>query len=860
MSEQPKKSSFFEKLATFIVDKRNLIFFLYVIAVIASLITQGWVSVCDDLTEYLPATTETRRGLTVMKEEMKTFATARVLLSNVTYDTARELADRIEDLDGISSVDFWDVDKGDDETTLPSAAHKTREDYIKGADALITVTFRGENDDQASKDALAAVEDLLQPYDTQIATDVGYSKSETLNSEMGIILVVAAIVIIAVLLLTSRSYAEVPVLLITFVAAALLNKGTNFVFGEISFVSDSVTVVLQLALAIDYSIILLHRFLEEREHAPDDRTACIIAVSAAIPSISASSLTTISGLAAMMFMQFRIGFDLGLVLIKAILLSMLSVFTLMPGLLMLFSKAMERTRHKNFIPQIDRWGKLVYHLRLVGVPVFVVCIVGGFVLSNRCPYVYGDNAVMTERRNEHQAAADRVEATFGSQNIMAVVVPKGDTESEKAILDQLSAMDEVDYAMGLANVEAKPGYYLTDKLTPRQFSKMMDLTYEEACILYAAYTADQEDNYGPIVGGIDSYTVPAMDMILFIYEEKEKGYVTLDEQDEEDINDAYRQITDAKAQMVGEHYTRMVMNLNLPEEGEETFAFLKTIHRIVDPYYGADNVLLVGNSTSDYDQSVSFARDNVMISVLSVVFVVLVLVFTFTSVGLPILLILVIQGSIWINFTFPTLTHTNIFFMSYLIVTSIQMGANIDYAIVISTWYSDVKTRMSPKQALIKALDLSFPTVLTSGSILSAAGFLIGKITTEPSIVGIGQCLSRGTLISMFLVMFVLPQILVLGDRIVEKTSFQMKLPAASARSQRLSGATFVNGRVRGRISGFVDAEIHGVIRGDIAAIMSSGSFNQPGENAGGESGESPAPEKNENEPAAVSGKEGAQE
>ena len=867
MSEQPKKSSFFEKLATFIVDKRNLIFFLYVIAVIASLITQGWVSVCDDLTEYLPATTETRRGLTVMEEEMKTFATARVLLSNVTYDTARELADRIEDLDGISSVDFWDADKGDDETTLPSAAHKTREDYIKGADALITVTFRGENDDQASKDALAAVEDLLQPYDTQIATDVGYSKSETLNSEMGIILVVAAIVIIAVLLLTSRSYAEVPVLLITFVAAALLNKGTNFVFGEISFVSDSVTVVLQLALAIDYSIILLHRFLEEREHAPDDRTACIIAVSAAIPSISASSLTTISGLAAMMFMQFRIGFDLGLVLIKAILLSMLSVFTLMPGLLMLFSKAMERTRHKNFIPQIDRWGKLVYHLRLVGVPVFVVCIVGGFVLSNRCPYVYGDNAVMTERRNEHQAAADRVEATFGSQNIMAVVVPKGDTESEKAILDQLSAMDEVDYAMGLANVEAKPGYYLTDKLTPRQFSKMMDLTYEEACILYAAYTADQEDNYGPIVGGIDSYTVSAMDMILFIYEEKEKGYVTLDEQDEQDINDAYRQITDAKAQMVGEHYTRMVLNLNLPEEGEEIFAFLKTIHRIVDPYYGADNVLLVGNSTSDYDQSVSFARDNVMISVLSVVFVVLVLVFTFTSVGLPILLILVIQGSIWINFTFPTLSHTNIFFMSYLIVTSIQMGANIDYAIVISTWYSDLKTRMSPKQALIKALDLSFPTVLTSGSILSAAGFLIGKITTEPSIVGIGQCLSRGTLISMFLVMFVLPQILVLGDRIVEKTSFQMKLPAASARSQRLSGATFVNGRVRGRISGFVDAEIHGVIRGDIAAIMSSGSFNQPGEDGGGEppqpggeDGESPAPEENENEPAAVSGKEGAQE
>ena len=691
MSDQPKKSSFFEKLATFIVDKRNLIFFLYAIAIFASLITQSWVSVCNDLTEYLPETTETRRGLTLMDEEMKTYATARVLVANVTYDIARDLADQIEDIEGVSAVDFWDADKSPDDTTLPSAANKTIDDYIQGTDALITVTFRGENDDQTSKDALARLEAFLEPYDTHIATEVGYSKSDTLNQEMGIILVVAAIVIVAVLLLTSRSYAEVPVLLITFVAAALLNKGTNFIFGEISFVSDSVTVVLQLALAIDYSIILLHRFLEEREHAPDDRTACIIAVSAAIPSISASSLTTISGLAAMMFMQFRIGFDLGLVLIKAILLSMLSVFTLMPGLLMLFSKAMERTRHKNFIPQIDRWGKLVYALRHVGVPVFIVCVIGGFVLSNQCPYVYGDNAVMTVRRNEHQAATDRVENTFGTQNIMAIVVPKGDTASEKIILQKLSALDEVDYAMGLSNVEAKPGYCLTDQLTPRQFSEMMGLSYEEACILYAAYTADHEDNYGPIVGGIDSYTVPAMDMILFIYDEKEKGYVTLDDDDEKDIDDAYQQITDAQAQMLGPNYTRMVLNLNLPEEGDETFAFLKTLHSIVDPYYGEDNVYLVGNSTSDYDQSVSFARDNLMISVLSVVFVILVLVFTFMSVGLPILLILVIQGSIWINFTFPTVMHTNIFFMSYLIVTSIQMGANIDYAIVISTWYSDLK-------------------------------------------------------------------------------------------------------------------------------------------------------------------------
>ena len=827
MSKQKGGASFFEKLATFIVDRRSLIFFFYAIAIAASLVTQGWVKVCDDLTEYLPETTETRQGLDLMDREMETYATARIMVSNTTYDIARELADEIENQEGVSSVDFWDKDKDpDDDSVMPSTANKTYEDYMKGADALITVTFQGEEEDQVSKDALSRVQVLLEPYDAVVSTDVGYQMSDSLNEEMGVILGVAAVIIILVLLLTSRSYAELPVLLGTFVAAALLNKGTNFIFGEISYVSDSVTVVLQLALAIDYAIILLHRFLEERENSVDDRAACIAAVAAAIPSISASSLTTISGLAAMMFMQFRIGFDLGMVLIKAILFSMLSVFTLMPGLLMLFSRAMEKTRHKSFVPTIDRWGKLVYHLRFVGVPVFVVCVAVGFVLSNQCPYVYGNNSIMTEQRNSHQAAGDKVKAAFGDQNIMALLVPKGDTDSERALLARLERYDQVDYAMGLSNIVAKDGYTLTDELTPRQFSEVADVSYEEACVLYAAYAADKEE-YGRIVGGVNKYELPLMDIFMFLHDEMDDGYVTLDDDQTDDVNDLYDQLVDAQKQMLGDQYTRMVINLNLPEEGAETFDFLKVVHQEAERFYPADNVYLVGNSTSDYDQSTSFARDNIMISVLSVVFVILVLVFTFMSVGLPILLILVIQGSIWINFTFPTVTHTDIFFMSYLIVTAIQMGANIDYAIVISTWYSELKGKMSQKEAIIKALDLSFPTVLTSGSILSSAGYLIGKITSEPSIVGIGQCISRGTIISMFLVMFVLPQILLLGDKLVERTRFQLRTPGAGA-VKSMSGTVYLNGRVRGRISGVVDANIHGVVHGDVSALIGAGAIGRP--------------------------------
>ena len=821
MSKDTGTTSFFEKLATFIVDKRNLIFFLYACALIFCLFSRSWVRVCNDITEYLPDTTETRQGLTLMEEEFTTFATARVMVSHVTYEMAEDLAEQMEQIEGVSSAAFGSSDVGAD--TEEDSEPETPEDiaeYFKGADALISVTFDGEEEDEISLAALSAIRELLEPYDYYIDSAVGNSQAASLANEMGIILAVAAVIIVLVLLLTSRSYAEIPVLLLTFVAAAVLNLGTNFIFGEISFVSNSVTVVLQLALAIDYAIIMLHRFLEEREYA-GDREACIAAVSASIPSISASSLTTISGLAAMMFMQFQIGFDMGIVLIKAILFSMLSVFTLMPGLLMLFSKAMEKTRHRSFIPKIDRWGKLTLKLRYVGAPLFVVAVVAGFLLSNQCPYVYGYSQIETARQNETQIAERRVNETFGTQNIMALLVPKGDYASEKALLDRLESYDQVDYAMGLSNVEVTDGYTLTDSLTPRQFSEMTDLDYDLVCLLYTAYAAEGEE-YGRIVGGLNDYAVPLMDMFFFAYDKAEEGYVNLDEEQQADLDDLYQQLSDARKQLLGDTYTRMLISLDLPEEGEETFAFLQTIHREAERYYDADHVYLVGDSTSDYDLSVSFARDNVMISVLSVVFVIIVLLFTFQSVGLPLLLILVIQGSIWINFSFPGITRQPIFFMSYLVVTSIQMGANIDYAIVISSWYNELKGNMSRREAIIQALDLSFPTVLTSGSILSAAGFLIGRITTEPAIVGIGVCLCRGTLISMFLVMFILPQILFLGDQVVERTRFNLKVPEVG---RTVHGTVYVNGRVRGRISGVVDAHIQGVIYGDVSGMLETGNY-----------------------------------
>ena len=804
MAQNNKKDngSGMEKVAAFIVDKRNLFFLLYIFALIFSVIARSWVQVENDITTYLPDSTETRQGLTVMNDNFVTYGSARVMVSNVSYATALELQAAIEDIDGVTEAVFDD-----------SAGHYT------GASALFDVTFDGTETDPVSVQAMEEIRQTLAGYDLYVDTRVGVDDSAQLESEMVVIVAVAAVIIVVVLLLTSRAYAEVPVLLLTFLTAALLNMGTNFLLGKISFISNSVTVVLQLALAIDYAIILCHRYSDEHETKPA-REACVIALSKAIPEISSSSLTTISGLAALSFMQFGIGRDLSVVLIKAILFSLLSVFTLMPGLLMLFSPLIDKTKHKNLIPKITAVGKAAVKTRYIVPPIFAVVLAGAFWFASQCPYCYSYTDLTTPKQSESQIAYQKIKNTFGTSNMVAVIVPKGDYKAEAAVLRELDEMPEVKSTTGLANVEAMDGYMLADALTPRQFSELVGLDNEVAKVLYSAY-AVHLDQYGELINGIENYDVPLFDMFMFLKEEMEDGNITLEGDVQDTLDDLFDQLEKAKLQLQSEEYSRLVVYLNLPEESDETFAFLGTIHEVLERHYPRQQCYVVGNSTSALDLSSSFVNDNNLISVLSALFVILILLFTFQSAGLPVLLIIVIQGAIWMNFSFPTLSDTPLYFLGYLIVSSIQMGANIDYAIVISSHYSELKHTMPPKQAIVEALNSSFPTIFTSGSILASAGILISMLTTNPVICAIGTCLGRGTLISICLVLGVLPQILVLGDSIIERTSFEMK--GLTGITHTATGTMHVNGHVRGYISGMVDVDMKGVLRGQFNAAISTG-------------------------------------
>ncbi len=455
-----ENESFMYKLSSFIVDKRNLFFLLFIFALIFCVFAKDWVNVENDITTYLSEETETRQGLTLMDEEFVTYGTASVMVSNVTYETADGLAEDIRGIDGVSAVEF-------DET----------EEHYKNTCAMFSVTFEGEEADEISVTAMNCIREELADYDLYISSTVGNDSSAQLAAEMQTVTLIAAVIIVAVVLFTSRAYAELPVLIMTFGAAAVLNMGTNFLLGTISFISDSVTIVLQLALAIDYAIILIHRYSEEHEHLPA-REACIAALSKAIPEISSSSLTTISGLIALAFMQFRIGADLAVVLIKAIFLSLLSVFTLMPGLIMLFNKLIDKTVHKNFVPSISAVGKFAYATKYIIPPVFVILMAAGFIFSSSCPYCYGTSDLETARKSESKIAEEKIRDNFGSSNLMALIVPSGSYENEGKLIAELEKCPQVESVTGLANIEAMDGYVLTDKLTPRQFSELADLDFE----------------------------------------------------------------------------------------------------------------------------------------------------------------------------------------------------------------------------------------------------------------------------------------------------------------------------------------------------------------------------------------------
>lgn len=769
-----QKPSPLHRASEWIVDHYRLFFVVFAALLVFSAVASGWVKVENDVAAYLPADSETRQGLDIMEQEFQTYGAAKILLRDTDADAAAATAEQIRAVDGVDSCTYTMNDTGS---------------------ALLSVSLSDLEGSDTCAQTVQALRDLLDGSGAYIYSAEGYSISDQINGEVRGLLVIVAIILVTVLTFTSSTYAEVPILLITFLAAALINKGTNFVFGTISFVSNAVAILLQLAMSVDYAIIFCNRYKQAHETLPV-REAVIESLEKSITVISSSSLTTIAGLVAMTFMKFGLGRDLGIVLIKAILISMLTVFLLMPGLLLKLGPAMDKTKHRNFVPKISGVGRLAWRTRRVVPLVFAAVLVVACIGANRVSYVYSEAPLKTHNADVNRTASQAITDDFGDETVLAVVVPAGDYTQEAALLDALSALPEVKSAVGIAGTEAAGGYRLADAVDYRTFAQLSGADSTSAQALFALYAAENGAAQ-TAAQDLSGYQVPLLKLFKFLNDKIADGTVTLSAAQAAQVTALSSQLERASAQLEGTSYHRLVLTLAAASDGDETFALLDRIHAVVHQYYPTDSYL-VGDAMSAYGSEQTFTQDNVMVSAMSILMVMLVLLFTFRSLGMPILLTLVIQGSIWINFGITVLTGEYVLFMVYLVASAIQMGCNVDYAIVVASHYTEARADQGSREAMITALNLAFPTIITSGTMLISAGLLIGARVSSGAVAGMGRFVGVGSLITVFLVLFVLPQLLLLGDTFVRRTALpaQRRLPlTAASRAARwvlLAAAVFV--------------------------------------------------------------------
>lgn len=726
-----------------------------------------------DLTGYLPAHCDSSTALELLKKEFDDKGMAYVMVKDVTPEKAGEIKTRLEKVEGVATV-----------TYVESMNYKNNS-------ALYTVTLKDYDSTAGAFDAVKGVIDALSDEKAYLSGQSAFSYYTKLETEQSIMKLGIAIVVIIllVMLFTSKTYFELIVLILVFGAAMAINMGTNFLFvNGISYIANLVALVLQLALSLDYSIILLHRYMEERDNGEDAKTATVTALTKGLPEILSSSLTTVAGLAALMLMTLSIGAEIGLSLAKGIVVSMATVIFFMPALLVIFDKPIQKTRHKSFVPNVTKPARAIVKARKVIVPAFLlIAILAGVAQGfNKYSFNYNSGSLIVAPKKVIE------ETGFGTLNSLVVVVPKGDAEKERQLVKYVESFDLIDKsqttALATINVysfidadssETSETLYLTDEVSKKDIGNLIDKIPSDAGVnpllikpIIEGWFDDYVKNYLPEGTKPSKAKVRLIDLLDFAVREKFDAISRFIGDDPEKLAylEQVKQISFAKANLESENYSRITFNINGGVEDDDVFELVKTLKSGVSDFY--EERYITGESVVCYEMSEYFMKDNLMVCLFTDLFILVILLITFRNISLPIILILAIQGGIFINFAIPFLSKTSISFIGYLIISAIQMGATIDYAIVLTNRYRGIRKDFTDRyDAMAAATNAVFPTILTSGVILTATGFVMSMLSSGV-VAQLGLLLGVGTLTSIIIVLFVLPSLLLVTEKVVDKTDF----------------------------------------------------------------------------------------
>lgn len=674
----------------FILKHRKMIIIVFLIVTVICAGLSILVGVNYNFADYLPKDAPSTNALNVMEEEYsQPIPNMRVVIYDVSIPDALEYKEKIEKAEGVKEVTWLD-DSIDIYGPLELADQDTVETWYKNSDALFSVTV--SSDEKEKKAAVDAIREIIGDDNAMSGTAVTDVLSPVHTSqEIQKIMLIALPIVFIILLLTTTSWFEPVLFMITIGVAIMLNRGTNLIFGEISFVTNAAGSVLQLAVSMDYSIFLLHRFAENRQEGGNVQDAMMKAVKQSMGSVLSSGLTTVTGFAALILMRFRIGPDMGYVMAKAIVFSLICVLCFLPALAISTYKLIDKTRHRAFWPDFHKFAKAVLEVRIPALILAVLLLLPCYIAQEKNDFLYGSSRVYST--NETQMGRDllAIEDEYGPSNSLVILVPKGDISKEQQLNDALKADLDVTSVISYVN------------------------------------------------------TVGASIPEDFVPEE-------------------------SLSQLYSQHYSRFVVSLDTEEVEDGWADKVDELHTICEKYYG-DEALIAGDLASTEDLKDTITVDNTRVNILAILFVFVILVLNFKSVSIPVILTLVIELSIWINLSVPYLQSTTLHYIGYLIISSVQLGATIDYAILLTGRYMDERKTKKRKDAAIESIRACVLSLFTSAIILTIAGSVLGAISTNLVLSQLGILVGRGAVISFILVLFVLPALLMIFDRLIEKTT-----------------------------------------------------------------------------------------
>ncbi|MCI9598325.1 MAG: MMPL family transporter [Firmicutes bacterium] len=678
-----------ERLFHGILNHKKIVALVFAVCAVAGAVLSLGVKVNYTFADYLPEDTPSTIALDTMQEEFGSGApNARLVIDHMSMPEALAMKSAIQELQGVLDITWLD-DAADVNGPLELIEPEVMEEYYKDEKACFSLTI----DPDQILDTVEAVREAAGEGAVMAGAAVDTATATaTTSTEVGKIMALVIPLCFLILLLTTTSWFEPVLFMITIGAAILINMGTNLLFGEISFVTRAACSILQLAVSMDYSIFLLHRFSAYRSEGMDVHDAMVKAIKKSFFTITASGLTTVIGFAALILMEFRIGPDMGMVMAKAIALSMISVLVLLPVLALMSYKVIDKTWHKRLLPGFGGFAKLVLKMRSPAVILFLIIMVPAFLAQGSNDFRYGAGEIFGPGTDAY-AERVQVEEDFGRTNQLVLMVPKGDTAKEQRLSQEIHQIPQVINVLSyvdLAGPEVPPEY-------------------------------------------LDEGTM---------------------------------------SKLVSAHYSRMVISISTKQESHDAFQSVERLRELGQTYY-KNAYLLAGESATTYDMKDVTIRDMARVNQIAIGAIFLILLLTMRSLSIPVILVLVIETSIWVNLSVPYFAGESLQYIGYLIISAIQLGATVDYAILMAGRYLEERQSLPKGEALVQTVKQTTLSILTSASILTLGGTMLGILSTNGVLKELGTLVGRGAVLSAALVLLVLPGVLYVFDKWIAKTTWK---------------------------------------------------------------------------------------